>query len=59
VEDKANRSELIELMEDFYEKSKEYKSKNKKLFALNNFINLLYVARFVGTMREVRFDESV
>ncbi len=43
--------ELYKDIEDFYMVSKDYKE--DELFPFENLVNLFYVARFVGTLREV------
>ena len=48
--------ELYKDIEDFYKVSKYYKE--DKLFPFENLVNLFYVARFVGTLREV-CDETL
>ncbi len=47
--------QLFTQMECFIKKTRHY----LKDSPITNFVNLLYVARFVGTMREVELDETI
>ena len=59
INDNDLRKETLSLIEEFYESSKEYTDTQKELFAVNNLIDTLHVARFIGTLREVEVNEAV
>ena len=59
VNDDSLSKKLVNLVEEFYKNSKEYTDDKGSLFAAKNLVNLIYVARFLGTLREVDTDAFV